>query len=99
MNQPNSAIHRRVKALETQALETLTNNDNTDHDLDRVAAPAAYTAISHGLPPADDHYVENLAKKYLDTVQDIDQKSRQMTRDAVDRIIDRYVLDSLGSFP
>ena len=60
---------------------------------------AAYTAISHGLPPADDHYVENLAKKYLDTVQDIDQKSRQMTRDAVDRIIDRYVLDSFGSFP
>ena len=99
MNQPNSAIHRRVKALETQALDTLTHNDNTDHYLDHVDAPATYAAISRGLPPGDDHYVGNLAKRYQDTVQDIDQKSRQMTRDAVDRIIDRYVLDSLGSFP
>ncbi len=82
MNQPDSAIYRRVKALETQALDTLTHNDNTDHYLDHVDAPATYAAISRGLPPGDDHYVGNLAKRYQDTVQDIDQKSRQMMRES-----------------
>lgn len=105
LNDPNSAIFKRVHALESRAVHELTANGDKDHYLDQVEAPKRYWDIGFALPQADGKYVQNLAQKYIETTQDIDQKSRQMIREHTPDTLDKVlyatgkVLNSLMPLP
>lgn len=89
MNDANSALFKRVHALQTRALQTLTANGDGEHYLDQVSAPKTYADIQRELPEADGRYVSKLAGQYQQAVQDMDQKSRQMLREHTPDIWDQ----------
>lgn len=105
LNDSNSAIFKRVHALESSAVHELTANGDKDHYLDQVEAPKRYWDIGFALPQADGQYVQNLAQKYIDTTKDLDQKSRQMMREHTPDTLDKVlyatgkVLSSLMPLP
>ncbi|MFL9904726.1 hypothetical protein PQR71_42480, partial [Paraburkholderia fungorum] len=105
LNDPGSAIFRRVHALEDRAVHELTANGDRDHYLDKVGMPKRYADIGQALPQADGKYVQNLAQKYIDTAKDLDGKSRQMIREHTPDTLDKIlyatgkVLNSLMPVP
>jgi DNA invertase Pin-like site-specific DNA recombinase len=105
LNDPDSAIFRRVHALESGAVHELTANGDKDHYLDQVGTPKLYRDIGQALPRADGQYVQNLAQKYIDTIRDLDARSRQMMREHTPDTLDKVlyatgkVLNSLMPLP
>jgi hypothetical protein len=77
LNTPDSDIYKRIHAMEKQATDTLTHNDQPDFQ--NVGAPATFSAITANLPAPDTDYAKNLAGKYTDLAKDNEDKTMEMT--------------------
>lgn len=102
MTDPNSAIHRRVQALQDTALATM---NQPGPDLDHVERPKTYEDVARTPPAADKDYVNNLAKSYGGALKDIDGKNRAMLREHTPGLADKIlygigrVLSGLSPIP
>ncbi|NPT39322.1 hypothetical protein GNZ11_33260 [Paraburkholderia xenovorans] len=102
MTDPNSAIHRRVQALQDTALATM---NQPGPDLDHVERPKTYEDVARTPPAADNDYVNNLAKSYGGALKDIDGKNRAMLREHTPGLADKIlygigrVLSGLSPIP
>lgn len=77
LNTPDSDIYKRIQAMEKQATDTLTHNDQSGFQ--NVGAPATFSAITANLPAPDADYAKNLAGKYTDLAKDNEDKTMEMT--------------------
>lgn len=77
LNTPGSDISNRIHAMEKQATETLTHNDQPGFQ--NVGAPATFSALTANLPAPDQNYAKNLAEKYAELAKDNEDKTMEMT--------------------
>ncbi|WP_244220833.1 hypothetical protein [Paraburkholderia aromaticivorans] len=88
MTDPDSSIHRRMQALQDQALTTM---DKPGEGLSHVGRPQTYEDAAKNPPAPDKDYVNNLAKNYGGALKDIDQKNREMLREDVPGLADKIL--------
>jgi hypothetical protein len=88
MTDRTSSIHRRMQALQDQALTTM---DKPGEGLSHVEKPQTFEDVANNPPAPDKDYVDNLAKNYGGALKDIDGKNREMLREDVPGLADKIL--------